>query len=163
MQKTYFSLFLSAVVSMNLLALPLPPQDAKQDKKAIAAAAAQAQKEEPKGLSPKEKEKQRRALQKELDKPFEQWLKQDVVYIITDEEKAAWKRLATGEEREQFIEQFWLRRDPSPDTPENEYKEEHYRRIAYANEHFASGIPGWKTDRGRTYIMFGPADEVDSH
>jgi len=128
----------------------LSPQD-KQDAKKAAAAAAQAQKDEPKGLTPKEKEKQRKALQKELDRPFEQWLKQDVVYIITDEEKQAWKRLATAEERESFIEQFWLRRDPSPDTPENEYKEEHYRRIAYANEHFASGIPGWKADRGKIY------------
>ena len=67
------------------------------------------------------------------------------------------------EEREQFIEQFWLRRDPTPDTEENEFKEEHYRRIAYANEHYASGIPGWKTDRGRIYIIYGPADEIESH
>ena len=69
----------------------------------------------------------------------------------------AFKRLQTDEEREQFIEQFWLRRDPTPDTVENEFKEEHYRRIAYANEHYASGIPGWKTDRGRIYIMYRPA------
>ena len=71
--------------------------------------------------------------------------------------RKAFKRLKTDEEREQFIEQFWLRRDPTPDTDENEFKEEHYRRIAYANEHYASGIPGWKTDRGRIYIMYGPA------
>ena len=71
--------------------------------------------------------------------------------------------LSTDEEREQFIEQFWLRRDPTPDTVENEYKEEHYRRIAYANDHYASGIPGWKTDRGRIYIMYGPPDEIESH
>ena len=71
--------------------------------------------------------------------------------------------LNTDEEREQFIEQFWLRRDPTPDTEENEFKEEHYRRIAYANEHFASGIPGWKTDRGRIYITFGPPDEIEAH
>jgi len=71
--------------------------------------------------------------------------------------------MSTDEEREQFIEQFWLRRDPTPDTEENEFKEEHYRRIAYANEHYASGIPGWKTDRGRIYITYGPPDEVDSH
>jgi GWxTD domain-containing protein len=71
--------------------------------------------------------------------------------------------LATDEEREQFIEQFWLRRDPSPDSQENEFKEEHYRRIAYANERYASGIPGWKTDRGRIYITFGPPDEIESH
>ena len=72
-------------------------------------------------------------------------------------------KLNNDEEREQFIEQFWLRRDPTPDTEENEFKEEHYRRIAYANEHFASGIPGWKTDRGRIYITFGPPDEIEDH
>ena len=66
---------------------------------------------------------------------------------------------STNEEREQFIEQFWLRRSSNPDLPENDFKEEHYRRIAYANEHYASGIPGWKTDRGRIYIIWGPADE----
>jgi GWxTD domain-containing protein len=68
-------------------------------------------------------------------------------------------QLSNDEERDNFIEQFWQRRDPTPDTEENEYKEEHYRRIAYANEHFAAGIPGWKTDRGRIYIVYGPADE----
>ena len=94
---------------------------------------------------------------KELKTPYRKWLNEDVAYIITDEERAAFKRLQTDEEREQFIEQFWLRRDPTPDTLENEYKEEHYRRIAYANERYASGIPGWKTDRGRIYITFGPA------
>ena len=90
-------------------------------------------------------------------------MNEDVVYIITDEEKRAFKQLKTDEERQQFVEQFWLRRDPTPDTEENEYKEEHYRRIAYANDHYASGIPGWKTDRGRIYIAYGPADEIDSH
>ncbi|MGH9659642.1 MAG: GWxTD domain-containing protein, partial [Bryobacteraceae bacterium] len=95
--------------------------------------------------------------------PFRKWLSEDVAYIITDEERQAFNRLATDDEREQFIEQFWLRRDPTPDSAENEFKEEHYRRIAYANERFASGIPGWKADRGRIYITFGPADEVESH
>jgi GWxTD domain-containing protein len=102
-------------------------------------------------------------LEKELPTPYKQWLNEDVVYIITGEERAAFLRLQTNEEREQFIEQFWLRRDPTPDTPENEFKEEHYRRIAYANEHFASGIPGWKTDRGRIYIIWGKPDEIESH
>src|SRR2546423_7328613 len=88
---------------------------------------------------------------------------EDVRWIITDEERAAFKQLSNNEERDQFIEGFWLRRDPTPDTPENEYKEEHYRRIAYANEHFAAGIPGWKSDRGRIYIVYGPADEIESH
>ncbi|HUO31661.1 MAG TPA: GWxTD domain-containing protein [Bryobacteraceae bacterium] len=116
-----------------------------------------------KPLTEKQKKKQAEKLRKELETPYKKWLNEDVVYIITDEEKAAFKRLATDEEREQFIEQFWLRRDPTPDTEENEFKEEHYRRIAYANDHYASGIPGWKTDRGRIYIMYGPPDEIESH
>jgi GWxTD domain-containing protein len=114
-------------------------------------------------LSEREKKKREEKLRKELETPYRKWLNEDVAYIITDEERAAFKRLQTDEEREQFIEQFWLRRDPTPDTVENEFKEEHYRRIAYANEHYASGIPGWKTDRGRIYITYGPPDEIDSH
>jgi GWxTD domain-containing protein len=115
--------------------------------------------------SPNEKQKkqQKRSLNIELSKTYKKWLNEDVVWIITDEERAAFKQLSNDEERDNFIEQFWLRRDPTPDTEENEYKEEHYRRIAYANEHFPAGIPGWKTDRGRIYIMYGPADEIDSH
>src|ERR1051325_8398611 len=107
--------------------------------------------------------KKERDLRKELSGAYSLWVEQDVGYIITDAERAAFKKLQTDEEREQFIEQFWLRRDPTPDTVENEFKEEHYRRIAYANEHYASGIPGWKTDRGRIYITYGPADEIESH
>src|SRR5579871_1506323 len=116
-----------------------------------------------KPLTEKEKKKRAEKLRKELETPYKKWLNEDVVYIITDEEKTAFKRLATDEEREQFIEQFWLRRDPTPDTEENEFKEEHYRRIAYANDHYASGIPGWKSDRGRIYIEYGPPDEIESH
>jgi len=106
---------------------------------------------------------QLKKLQKELETPYKKWLNEEVVYIITDEEKQAFMRLSTNEEREEFIEQFWLRRDPTPDTPENEFKEEHYRRIAYTNERFASGIPGWKTDRGKMYIIWGKPDSIDSH
>src|ERR1700691_1440621 len=112
-------------------------------------------------------DKQRKANAKslniELSKTYKKWLNEDVVYIISDQERAAFKQLSNDEERDNFIEAFWQRRDPTPDTEENEYKEEHYRRIAYANEHFAAGVPGWKTDRGRMYIVFGPADEIDSH
>ena len=112
-------------------------------------------------------EKQRKAnakaLKIELSKTYRKWLDEDVRWIITDEEKSAFMQLSNDEERDQFIEAFWQRRDPTPDTEENEFKEEHYRRIAYANEHYAAGIPGWKSDRGRTYIVFGPADEIDSH
>jgi GWxTD domain-containing protein len=102
-------------------------------------------------------------LKKELESPYKKWLDEDVFYIISPEERHSFLHLATNEEREQFIEAFWQRRNPDPDSPENTFKEEHYRRIAYANEHYASGIPGWKTDRGKIYIMWGPADEVDSH
>src|SRR5579864_150403 len=111
----------------------------------------------------KQKKKNQRALKQELTKAYRKWLDEDVVWIITDEERATFKQLSNDEERDNFIEAFWQRRDPTPDTDENEYKEEHYRRIAYANEHFAAGIPGWKSDRGRIYIMYGPPDEIDSH
>src|SRR5438309_339110 len=111
----------------------------------------------------KTRKKNSRALKQELSKPYKKWLDEDVAYIITDEERAAFKQLSNDEERDNFIEAFWQRRDPTPDTEENEFKEEHYQRIAYANEHFAAGVPGWKTDRGRIYIVFGKADEVESH
>lgn len=97
------------------------------------------------------------------NRPFERWLKEDVAYIITAEETAAFKRLKNNAERENFIENFWRRRDPDPDTQENEYREEYYERIAYANQHFSTGIPGWKTDRGRIYIARGKPDSVESY
>jgi len=100
---------------------------------------------------------------KKVESPYRKWLNEDVVYIITDEERVAFKRLQSDEERDKFIEQFWLRRDPTPGTVENEFKEEHYRRIAYSNEHFASAVPGWKADQGRIYITYGPPDEKESH
>jgi GWxTD domain-containing protein len=116
-----------------------------------------------KPMSEKDRRKQEEKLRKELMGPYRKWLNEDVGYIITDEERQSFKRLATDDERQSFIESFWLRRDPTPDSAENEYKEEHYRRIAYANERYASGIPGWKTDRGRIYITFGPPAEIESH
>lgn len=109
----------------------------------------------------KEKPKQKR--HKEREDVYKKWMDEDVRWIITDEERGAFKKLKTDEEREQFIEQFWLRRDPDPDTPENEYREEYFRRIAYSNEKYTSGIPGWKTDRGHIYIAFGPPDSVEAH
>jgi GWxTD domain-containing protein len=111
----------------------------------------------------KQRRKNAKALKIELSKTYRKWLDEDVRWIITDEEQKAFMLLSNDEERDQFIEAFWQRRDPTPDTEENEFKEEHYRRIAYANEHFAAGIPGWKTDRGRMYIVFGPADEIEAH
>jgi len=111
----------------------------------------------------KRKKEQSKALKQELSKTYRKWLDEDVRWIITDEERAAFKQLSNDDERDAFIENFWLRRDPTPDTPENEYRDEHYRRIQYANEHFPAGIPGWKTDRGRIYVMYGKPDQIDSH
>jgi GWxTD domain-containing protein len=114
-------------------------------------------------VSDKQQKKNAKALRAELSKTEKEWLEKDVAYIITDEERAAFRQFSNEEERDQFIEAFWQRRDPTPDTEENEFKEEHYRRMAYANDHFAAGIPGWKSDRGRMYIMYGPPDEIESH
>ncbi|MCA1633027.1 MAG: GWxTD domain-containing protein [Acidobacteria bacterium] len=127
-----------------------------------AAPAALAQKEKNKD-SDQDVMSRERNVKTEKTKIFQKWLNEDVSYIITDEERRAYKKLRTDEEREQFIEQFWRRRDPDPDTETNEYLEEHYERIAYANQNFASGIPGWKTDRGRIYIMYGAPHEKETH
>ena len=113
--------------------------------------------------SDKEKFEAQKAVRQELKGAYKTWLNQDVAYIISDEERKAFKNLSNDEERDAFIEQFWLRRNPNPDSPENEFREEHYRRIAYANEHFAAGKPGWKTDRGHIYISFGKPDSIDAH
>src|SRR6267154_71313 len=113
-------------------------------------------------LSKEQKQKMKKTL-KELDNSFKTWLNEDVTYIISPDERTAFLQLETNEEREQFIEQFWLLRSSNPDMPDNDFKEEHYRRIAYTNEHYASGIPGWKTDRGRIYIIWGAPDEIESH
>jgi GWxTD domain-containing protein len=141
--------------SVFSLAIAIPPVSAQQAQDPTPAPV-------PQKLDKEQKRKIKKTL-KELDTPYKQWLSEDVIYIISPEERQAFLQLETNEEREQFIEQFWLRRSSNPDLPENDFKEEHYRRIAYANEHYASGIPGWKTDRGRMYIMWGPADEVESH
>jgi len=91
---------------------------------------------------------------------YEKWLEEDVVYIITGDERSVFLHLTTDLEHERFIEQFWFRRDLDPRTSFNEFREEHYRRVQYANEHFASGLRGWRTDRGMIYIKFGPPDEI---
>jgi GWxTD domain-containing protein len=114
-------------------------------------------------LSDKEKFAQQKALKYELKGEYKKWVDEDVRWIITDQELQAFKSLSNDEERDQFIENFWLRRNPNPDSPENEFREEHYARIAYANEHFAAGKPGWRTDRGHIYISFGKPDSIDSH
>ena len=114
-------------------------------------------------LSDKERFKQQKELKQELKGPYKKWVDQDVHWIITDQELKAFKSLSNDEERDAFIEAFWQRRNPNPDSPENEFRDEHYRRIAYANEHFAAGKPGWKTDRGMIYIKYGKPDSIDSH
>ncbi|MGA2352615.1 MAG: GWxTD domain-containing protein, partial [Terracidiphilus sp.] len=113
--------------------------------------------------SEKETIQAQKAVRIEIKGAYKTWLDQDVAYIISDEERKSFKTLSNDEEREAFIESFWLRRNPNPDSPENEFREEHYRRIAYANEHYAAGKPGWKTDRGHIYISFGAPDSIDSH
>jgi GWxTD domain-containing protein len=146
------------------------PKDEPQANQQSAEKGAAAQAPAPDAVDPMKRpqderlrKKNAKALKQELSKPYKKWLDEDVVYIITDEERAAFKQLSNDEERDNFIEAFWQRRDPTPDTEENEFKEEHYQRIAYANEHYAAGVPGWKTDRGRIYIVFGKPDEVESH
>lgn len=119
--------------------------------------------QDPKETPSQNVEEKSRKVKEEVKKVYEDWLKKDVSYLITPEEKRAFKQLKTDEERENFIENFWRRRDPNPDTEENEFREEYYERIAYANEHFASGIPGWMTDRGRIYITWGKPDSIESH
>jgi GWxTD domain-containing protein len=108
-------------------------------------------------------QKGKKGAQEQMEDYFKKWLHEDVLYIITPEEADVFKKLSTLEEKENFIEQFWARRDTDPRTSINEFKEEHYRRIAYANERFSSGIPGWKTDRGRVYIMYGQPAQIESH
>jgi GWxTD domain-containing protein len=157
--KVSARVFLFGSLAVCLLVLPLlanQQQDQSQQNPPAPDANSSAQ-------NPKEIKKRDRELEKELASPYKKWLNEDVVYIITPEERSAFLHLQTNEEREQFIEEFWQRRNPDPTSAENTFKEEHYRRIAYANEHFASGIPGWKTDRGRIYIMWGPPDELESH
>jgi GWxTD domain-containing protein len=165
-------LFLALGLMAGVAVAQEQPKDEPQDPKATDQSNTDkpAAKQAPDAVDPlkrpadeKTRKKNARALKQELSKPYKKWLDEDVAYIITDEERAAFKQLSNDEERDNFIEAFWQRRDPTPDTEENEFKEEHYQRIAYANEHFAAGVPGWKTDRGRIYIVFGKADEVDSH
>ena len=154
-EQLAITLALVAAMLVPAVAIPAKPQDrpTQQETESVG----------PPQRTDKEAKASDRKLLKELDTPFRRWLEEDVVYIITPEERKAFLRLSTNEEREQFIESFWQKRNPNPESPDNEFKEEHYRRIAYANARFASGLAGWRTDRGRIYIMWGPPDERDSH
>ena len=107
-------------------------------------------------------EDKQRKIKNEPNKAFRQWINDHEV-ILTQSEREAWNKLQTNDERQKYIEEFWRSRDPDPDTEENEYKEQFYERVAYANEHFSSGKPGRMTDRGRIYIKFGKPDSVESH
>ncbi|HEX9760285.1 MAG TPA: GWxTD domain-containing protein [Candidatus Acidoferrales bacterium] len=147
--RTFLALGLTSALVLSPALLP-------------ASAYAQEQQEQ-KQESDKERKKKDKELYKELANVYKKWLDDEVQYIIMDEERTAFLRLSTNEEREQFIESFWNVRDPTPDTIENEAREEHYHRIAFANERFASGVPGWKTDRGRIYIIWGPPTEIESY
>jgi len=141
------SMGVAGMIATTLSALPPNDKDNEKNKE----------------KTPKQERRRQKAIQKEMESPYKKWLQDEVPYVITDMERAAFKKLSTDEEREQFIEQFWERRNPNPGSLENEFKEEYYRRIAYANEHYSSGAPGWKLDRGRIYIMYGPPDEIESH
>ena len=160
--------FLSVAVVCGLVSLPSAGLHAQQSANPTTQAqpsGSQGQEVDPlkRERSDKEKFAAQKAVRQELKGAYKTWLEQDVTYIISDEERKAFKNLSNDEERESFIENFWLRRNPNPDSPDNEFREEHYRRIAYANEHFAAGKPGWKTDRGHVYISFGKPDSIESH
>src|ERR1700691_2441849 len=153
------------VPAIGLRAQNAAAQAAQQAQPASSTTSNQDQEPDPlkRSRSDKEQFQAQKALRQEVKGGYKNWLNQDVVWIITDEETKSFKSLSNDEERDAFIENFWLRRNPNPDSPENEFREEHYRRIAYANEHFAAGKPGWKTDRGHIYISFGKPDSIDSH
>ena len=152
--KRWFGLsIIGTFCAILLFAAAAWPQDTQQQDQSQAKSEVDA----------KQKKKKERDLQKELAPVYKEWLNGPVSYIITSEERSAFLHLETNEERENFIENFWERRNPDPGSPENSYKEEYYRRVAYTNEHFSSGIPGWKTDRGKIYLMWGKPDEVNSH
>lgn len=151
------------LVAMGWLAAGFAQKTATaSDQSGASSASAQADplKHEP---DAKTKKEQSKALKTELGKVYKRWLDEDVRWIITDQERAAFRQLSNDEERDNFIEQFWERRNPTPESTENSRKEEHYRRIAYANEHYSAGIAGWRSDRGRIYIMYGAPDQIDAH
>jgi GWxTD domain-containing protein len=168
---TFNRRFLASILGCGMISTAAPALFAKQPPAPAAqqapAASGQDQSQDQDPLKrqrpDEERYKSQKALRQELKGPYKTWLNDEVPYIISDQERKAFMSLSNDEERDAFIEAFWQRRNPNPDSPENEYREEHYRRIAYANEHFAAGKPGWKTDRGHIYIAFGKPDDIDSH
>ena len=159
----FYTVFLLAVmVGSGCFVVQAQDKDSQKDSKSGDSAQAQTDSQQD-PLKRERKKDDQGAAREKLGGVYKKWLDEDVRWIITDEELSAFKKLSNNAERDIFIEGFWQRRDPTPDTAENEYKEEHYRRIAYANEHYAAGMPGWRTDRGRIYIMYGPPTSIDSH
>jgi len=159
----FYSVFLLAVmVSSGCFVVQAQDKNSQKDSKSGDSAQAQTDSQQD-PLKRQRKKDDQGAAREKLGGVYKKWLDEDVRWIITDEELSAFKKLSNNAERDIFIEGFWQRRDPTPDTAENEYKEEHYRRIAYANEHYAAGMPGWRTDRGRIYVMYGPPTSIDSH
>jgi len=158
-------LLLGPGLSVTLKAADDQSKPAADQSKSAQAKADQDQSGDPlkRPVDEKRKKENAKSLKKELRGEYKKWLDEDVRWIITDQERKAFMQLSNDEERDKFIEAFWDRRNPNPDSEDNEFKDEHYRRIEYANEHFPAGIPGWKTDRGRIYIVFGPPDEIESH
>jgi GWxTD domain-containing protein len=152
---------LAPAQTRTIVSVPEPPAQ-KQPARATPVQIAQARPAAPQQV-PSQAAPAPAAAPQPVETAHQKWLSEDVRWVISDEERLAFKRLQTDDEREAFIEQFWLRRDPTPNTPENEMKEEHYRRLAWANDHFSVGIPGWLTDRGMIYIRYGPPDAIDSH
>jgi len=142
---------------------PAQGQSAGENSTSAGPASPAAQQDDPlkRPLPAKKKKFGKDALSKE-GSAYKHW-PEEVQWIITDEEREAFKLLSNDEERANFVEYFWVHRDPTPDTIENEFRDEYYRRVVYANERFSAGIPGSKTDRGRIYIVYGPPDEIESH
>jgi GWxTD domain-containing protein len=146
-------------------ATPAQGTQSTQDNGGVTKTAPVAEKPDPlkRRLSDREERERLKATRIELKGQYKKWLDEDVRWIITDQEAKTFKSLSNDEERDSFIEQFWQRRNPNPDSNDNEYRDEYYARIAYANEHFAAGQPGWMTDRGHIYIAYGKPDSIDSH
>jgi GWxTD domain-containing protein len=94
---------------------------------------------------------------------YNKWIDEDVRWIITTQERQEFLKLATDEQLDRSVIEFWERHNPNPGRKDNAFKEEHYRRLAFANEHFAAKIPGWKTDRGHVFIVYGPPDSIIKH
>jgi len=160
--RFYYLFLLAMLVGSGCFVVQAQENNAQEKDKKGGSAQSQTDGQQDPLKRPRKKDDKAANIEK-LGGVYKKWLDEDVRWIITDEELSAFKKLTTNAERDTFIEGFWQRRDPTPDTAENEYKEEHYRRIAYANEHYAAGMPGWRTDRGRIYIMYGPPTSIDSH